>query len=106
MHSGSQASSFNEPEISFNTLNQVRNVKTSTSSNNSGESSDRKLEITSTKKTSIDKSKGNENSNNCRSGDDTTADNVTLIVPHGTYSSSGEIQNTAAGNNNQLHNQT
>merc|ERR1711974_441423 len=35
MHSGSQASNFNEPEISFNTINQGRNVKSSTSSNNS-----------------------------------------------------------------------
>ena len=36
-HSGSHASTLNEPEISFSTLNQGRNVKTSSSSTNSSE---------------------------------------------------------------------
>ena len=44
MHSGSQASDFNEPEISFNTLNQSRNIKLSTSSNASEGSNERKNE--------------------------------------------------------------
>ena len=60
MHSGSHASTLNEPEISFSTLNQGRNVKTSSSSTNSGEVSDKKPESVN-KKVSNEKQNFSEN---------------------------------------------
>ena len=59
-HSGSHASTLNEPEISFSTLNQGRNVKTSSSSTNSGEVNDKKLESVN-KKVSNEKQNFSEN---------------------------------------------
>ena len=98
MHSGSQASNFNEPEISFNTLNQGRNVKSSTSSNNSsGDSSERKIENI-TKGVSIEKNKFNDHISSSNSGgDDIDVETITLKVPQNTHTSTGESQNTITG---------
>ena len=98
MHSGPQASNFNEPEISFNTLNQGRPVKTSTSSNNSsGDSSERKIENV-TKGITIEKSKFNDHISSSNSGgDDTDIETITLKVPQNTHTSNGESQNSTTG---------
>ena len=80
MHSGSKASDFNEPEISFNNLNQSRNVKLSTSSNTSEGSNDRKNEAL-VQKTSIDKTKISYHRDLSNSGSETNTDIVTLKVP-------------------------
>ena len=80
MHSGSKASDFNEPEISFNNLNQSRNVKLSTSSNTSEASNDRKNEAL-IQKVSTDKTKISYHRDLSNSGSETNADIVTLKVP-------------------------
>ena len=96
MHSGSQASDFNEPEISFNTLNQSRNVKLSTSSNASEGSNERKNE-TPGQKISTDKNIVSYNRDRSNSGSETHAEIVTLKVPSKSQTSAGGNQNIETG---------
>ena len=98
MHSGSQASNFNEPEISFNTINQGRNVKSSTSSNtSSGDSSERKLDNI-TKTASIETDKFNDHTNlSSRGGDKSEIETITLKVTNNTHSSIAESQIPTTG---------
>ena len=96
MHSGSQASDFNEPEISFNTLNQSRNLKLSTSSNASEGSNERKNE-THGQKVSIDKDRINYTRELSNSGSETNAEIVTLKVPQKSRTVAGESQNIVTG---------
>lgn len=98
MHSGSQVSNFNEPEISFNTLNQGRNVKSSTSSNNSsGDSSERKVDNIM-KRASIENNKFNDHISSSNSGgDDIDVETTTHKVSQNTHTSTGESQNTTTG---------
>ena len=88
-HSGSHASTLNEPEISFSTLNQGRNVKTSSSSTNSGEVSDKKLESVNKK---VFNEKQNFSENQKVSGD---IDGRQSSDSHHRISSDIETQNTA-----------
>ena len=94
MHSGTQAaSSVQKPEISFNSYNQGRSVKTSSSSNNSGDSSDKKLE-SFTKIVSMGKSQDFSN------GGEVHSDTITLRVHQDTSSSVTEDQQNTTGKNN------
>ena len=97
MHSGSQASDFNEPEISFNTLNQVRNVKTSTSSNTSCDSTERRNEIPSQIEPT-DKNVVNYHQDLSKSGDDTNTEMVKLKVTQHSIETNRENHSSTIGN--------
>lgn len=97
MHSGSQAASgFYKPEISFSSYNQGRSVKTSSSSNNSGDSSDKKLE-SSTKNISMEKSQIAVN-HDFLNATGVNSDTITLRVHQDTPPSTN--QHTATGEKN------
>ena len=98
MHSGSQASDFNEPEISFNTLNQVRNVKTSTSSNASGDSNERRNENIS-QNGSTDKNEVCYHQDLSNNGSETNTEMVKLKVLQRSKETNGENQSYTTGKN-------